>query len=90
VIEAHPVGVIEDPRAVERAGQILGAAEVQRADFDAIAERVLAIRRVGERADARAACQQKLGDVTAGVTEGAGDDMKIRWHHSAPPPWIGY
>jgi hypothetical protein len=39
--------------------------------LDSIPERMLAIRRVGESSDAVASLEQPLGDVAAGVAEGA-------------------
>ena len=43
-------------------------------------EEVVAVPRVGERGDLVSGVQQPLGDVTAGVPEGAGDRVDFRRH----------
>ena len=47
---------------------------------DAAFEEVVAVPRVGERDDLVSGVQQPLGDVPAGVPEGAGDRVDFRRH----------
>jgi len=71
MIEPHPVGVVQDLGTLERAREPLRVVEVERMYLDSIPERMLAIRRVGESSHAVASLEQPLGDVAAGVAEGA-------------------
>jgi hypothetical protein len=71
MIEPHPVGVVQDLGTLEGARELLRVVEVERMYLDSIPERMLAIRRVGESSDAVASLEQPLGDVAAGVAEGA-------------------
>src|SRR6266404_2509570 len=71
MIEPHPVGVVQDLGTLEGAREPLRVVEVERMYLDSIPERMLALRRVGESSDAVASVEQPLGDVAAGVAEGA-------------------
>src|SRR6266581_3169996 len=71
VIKPHPVGVVQDLGTLEGGHEPLGTVEVERMHLDSIPERMFAIRRVGEGSDAVASSEQPLGDVAAGVAEGA-------------------
>lgn len=76
VVVADPVGVVEDGRAVEGAGEGVGIVEGEGVDVEAVAEGVWAVGGVGEGADARAACEEAFCDGAAGVAERAGDDVE--------------
>jgi len=62
VIEADPVGVVENVGAFEGLGEFVGVVEGEGADFELVAEGVWAVGGVGECADADASVEELLGD----------------------------
>jgi hypothetical protein len=52
VVEAHPVGVVEDRRAFEQGREAFRAIEVERVRVDPTSKRITAVRRIRERANA--------------------------------------
>ena len=77
--KADPIGIEDGVDASERSGERVGVAEVEWRGFDGIAERVGTRGMSSERADAVAAVEKEAGDIAAGVTEGAGDDVEAGW-----------
>jgi hypothetical protein len=70
VIEAHPVGVVQNLHSTEGPREPLGVVEVEGMYLDSISERMLAIGRIGEGPDAIPGSEQPFGDVAAGIAEG--------------------
>jgi len=58
--------------------------KAQRPHIDAIMQRVIALRRVGERSHHVPGLEQALGDVPSAVAERPRDDMKFLSRHG----WI--
>ena len=80
VVEADPVGVVEDIRAAERCRQFFRLGKMKRMHFQLLAQGLCRSRGIGEGADLVPGPQKALGDVLAGVSEGLGDDVKGLGH----------
>jgi len=89
VIEAHPVGVVQDLGTFEGRRESLGVVEVEGMYLDSISEWVFAIGRVCKGTDAIAGSEQPLGDVAAGVAKGTRYDVQIIHFNVVLPPNAG-
>jgi hypothetical protein len=77
VIEAYPVGIVENGRALKRAFEFVRVFEVERVDLDSISEGVRAVRGVCKSTHAMASAKQSVGDVAPGVSKGARYNVQL-------------
>ena len=77
VVDADPVGVEQGVGAGQSLGQEVWTVEVERVQWYAVAERVVAAGMPGDGLDLVPLIQEQLGDVAAGVTGGAGDGVFV-------------
>ena len=82
VIEAHPVGVVEDLGTFEGRRESLGVVEVEGMYLDSISEWLFAIGGVRKGTDAIAGSEQPLGDVAARVAKSTRYNVQVT--HSMP------
>ena len=73
VVEAHPISIDKNIRALERFRKSLLTAEIEGKGFDSAVERIGAIGMAGESDDFFTALQQPFGDVLARIRKCAGD-----------------
>jgi len=77
VIEAHPVGVVQDLGTFEGRRESLGVVEVEGMYLDSISEWLFAIGGVCKGTDAIAGSEQPLGDVAARVAKSTRYNVQV-------------
>src|ERR1035441_1673013 len=82
VIEAHPVGIVENRSAPQRLHQLRLVREVKWASLDLIAEGIGATGRISQRAHAMPRRQKPCGNVFPRVAEGTRGHMKFSCRHT--------
>ena len=82
MIEAHPVGVVQDLGTFEGRRESLGVVEVEGMYLDSISEWLFAIGGVRKGTDAIAGSEQPLGDVAARVAKSTRYNVQVT--HSMP------
>ena len=74
MVEAHPVGVVQDPGALQAGDQGGSVREVEGGNADFACELARAMGRIGQGSNLASAREQSGRDVFAGIAEGAGND----------------
>lgn len=77
VIEAYPIGVIEDGCSFEGGSEQLGPIKVEWMNFDAVFKEMQWVRRISQRANLTSRRYQSCGNVTARISKGTCDDVQF-------------
>src|SRR5450759_1860462 len=77
VVEANPVGVVEDRDALQVLGQESGLIKIEMVWLDAISERIRSGHRIGQGDHIPVLVEETLGDVLAAVTVSTGYGMSL-------------
>ena len=83
VVEADPVGVVEDANVGERLAHGYRVVEAERSHLDAALERIRSLRMTGQVPHALAPVDEEAGEVRAAVAEGSRDGVDRAVHGSS-------
>ena len=81
VVEADPIGVVENGRALQRLHQLLRPIEIVRKRADAPIERIVASNRIRKGTNGQSLVKQSLGNTTTRVSECPCDDVDLLRFH---------